>query len=451
MVSTKQHNPHSNTKDDDSTTVSSNSNNSSNASSTSKSGTEGSGLGQQQQQQQQTSRRNKNRNKRRKEHRQLLKEAVLEEEQLPTSSSAAAARLAVLVLLFVIGALLGINLLPFLLAPTGSLGKHLYFKYSGGDSALGAVPNPSRTYATSSLNNNLTKRPTMDPTTGGELSDATTKGDKHLVEILSSTTIMVYGEKEGTYTYGRSGATKTLSSPSSYHTSSCLGPSCSGAASTIRTHRPSPILCSDGFTRGYDDWRMLRAAIHNLNNYHRSEWNTLQDEWNVHHPNKHGDDNLYYDILQQNGRGSFDIVYSDAIEPFTICPGATLRGRNFRGGGIYVNHPEVVIECDGCTLDMGGTHFRFGGEAKGVTIRGISLMGASTSSLLFDEDGAEVTFEDCTWINNSGLMDDGAVADLNSTSTVLFYRCEISDSKQRPLRFGNSNAFVGSSLIIRNV
>ncbi len=116
-----------------------------------------------------------------------------------------------------------------------------------------------------------------------------------------------------------------------------------------------------------------------------------------------------------------------------------------------MNHPEVVIECDGCTLDMGGTHFRFGGEAKGVTIRGISLMGASTSSLLFDEDGAEVTFEDCTWINNSGLMDDGAVADLNYTSTVLFYRCEISDSKQRPLRFGNSNAFVGSSLIIRNV
>jgi hypothetical protein len=83
-----------------------------------------------------------------------------------------------------------------------------------------------------------------------------------------------------------------------------------------------------------------------------------------------------------------------------------------------VNRPNVLIECDGCTLDLAGTHFRFGSEAKGVTIRGLFLMGASTSSLLFHEDSAEVTFEDCTWINNSGLKDDGAVADLNSTSSV---------------------------------
>jgi hypothetical protein len=184
------------------------------------------------------------------------------------------------------------------------------------------------------------------------------------------------------------------------------------------------------------------------------------------------------DVLQQSSGSSsssilsdwglssstFDIVYMEPPEPFTICPGVTLRGRNnFHGrGGIYVNHPDVVIQCDGCTIDMGGTHFQFGGEARGVLIRGLSLMGASTSSLLFHEDGADVTLEDCTWSNNSGFLDHGAVADLNSTSTISFFRCEISDSKQRPLRFGttstsssssssSSNTFVGSSFIIRNV
>ncbi len=538
-------------KDDDSTTVSSHSNNSSNESNLSKVG----GLtltGQKQQQQQQhqqqpqssstatTSRRNKNRNKRRKEqqkqqqqqqqHPLTKEEVVVVEEEFPTSSRSTkpfstgpSIRPLILILLFGIGALLGVKF-PLLMGSTSSSSNAT----SSGDSLTGWNRNPNKrdasyvtTTATTSTTTEASKRnrttkriPSTTSSAGlGGSEDAATistttisnDNNPHLVQILSSRTTTVYGGHEGTITsYGdRKQQQQQLPPPQqpkvsssslcnlgySYSSSLCtigrgeiLNDSPSSTTTTtppppppppsIRQHRPGPILCSDGYTRGYDDWRMLRAAIHNLNdNYQRNGWNSLPnyyhndlEYWNPSHHHS-------YDILQQTtttttssstnilgdwgllSSSSFDIVYTQPLEPFTICPGVTLRGRNhFRGrGGIYVNHPDVVIQCDGCTIDMGGTHFQFGSEARGVTLRGLLLMGASTGSLLFQEDGADVTLEDCTWSNNSGLLDDGAVADLNSTSTISFFRCEISDSKQRPLRFGSHTTLSGSSLIIRNV
>jgi hypothetical protein len=113
-----------------------------------------------------------------------------------------------------------------------------------------------------------------------------------------------------------------------------------------------------------------------------------------------------------------------------------------------------------CAIDMAGTHLSFGPHARNVLIRGITFRGATTSSLTFHHHGADVRFEDCYWLYNSGGTvrhaapqgqqpggyDDaygmggtttttaGAVADLNSTSSVSFHRCVMDDVKQNPKR-----------------
>jgi hypothetical protein len=85
-------------------------------------------------------------------------------------------------------------------------------------------------------------------------------------------------------------------------------------------------------------------------------------------------------------------------------------------------------ECDDCIIDVKGTHLAFGSNAKNVLVRGITFQSATSSSVTFYHDGA---FEDCTWINNLGAQSNlGSVADLNSTSIVNFYRCEIGFQKK---------------------
>ena len=128
-------------------------------------------------------------------------------------------------------------------------------------------------------------------------------------------------------------------------------------------------------------------------------------------------------------------------------------------GPIFVNAEDLIIECDMCAIDMTGTHLSFGPYARNVLIRGITFRGATTSSLTFHHHGADVRFEDCYWLYNSGGIvrngpqqqqlggyDDvyggasgstttaGAVADINSTSSVSFHRCVMDDVKQNPKR-----------------
>ena len=82
---------------------------------------------------------------------------------------------------------------------------------------------------------------------------------------------------------------------------------------------------------------------------------------------------------------------------------------------IHVVAEDVVIQCDSCVIDVTGTHFSFGSQAKNVLIKGLTLIGATASSLTFHRDGAEANFEDCYWVNNQGSGVHGAVADMNST------------------------------------
>ena len=169
-----------------------------------------------------------------------------------------------------------------------------------------------------------------------------------------------------------------------------------------------PSLCSDGVTLGFDNWSKLRTAMHEANSISAERFMKWNEYFATNSFTAFQDDRLYYEE---------DIVFS-------ICPGATLRARK---GPIFINAENVVLECkDSCVIDVGGTHLAFGANAKNILIRGIIFRRASTSSLTFFHDGADVSFEDCSWINDSGISNYyGSIANVNSTSIVNFYRCEI--------------------------
>ena len=239
-----------------------------------------------------------------------------------------------------------------------------------------------------------------------------------------------------------------------------------------------PALCPDGKTIGYNDWFTLREAISEVNAIAAEEFL----RWNE-----------YLMIQLKNNTLVEPPVYTPP-EPFVVCPGVTLNQKSFWGSllsplywassiysilsfgsssptstaahtksknklsSIFINAEDITIECIMCTVDLPGTHFSFGPHAKNVKIKGFTFKGATSSSLTFHHHGADVHLEDCYWLYNSGgivinsrapnanlnggdgLMSPppgisttaGAVADLNSTSTVAFYRCVIDDQKQSP-------------------
>jgi hypothetical protein len=160
-----------------------------------------------------------------------------------------------------------------------------------------------------------------------------------------------------------------------------------------------PTLCPDGYTIGFSNWEMLKTAVR--------EANSLSAErflrWNE-----------YFSSIESNEFGAFqdDVLYYEDESIFTICPGVTLKARK---GPIFINSENVVIECEGCTIDVGGTHFSFGPHARNVFVRGITFKGAQTSSLTFHHNGVDATFEDCLWICSSSKSKLGPVADVNST------------------------------------
>jgi hypothetical protein len=200
----------------------------------------------------------------------------------------------------------------------------------------------------------------------------------------------------------------------------------------IREPTILPKQCSDGYTIGFDDWRTLKAAVQEANSISAERFM----KWSAYFANvgrsfaAFEDDDLYYEE---------DVVFS-------ICPGATLRSRR---GPIYINAENVIIQCHGCTIDVGGTHLNFGPHAKNVLVRGVTFKNAQTSSLTLFHDGAEASFEDCFWVGNSGIDGKfGGVADVNSTSIVNFYRCEISQGRKISA-LGNVHPGATSSLSIR--
>jgi len=236
--------------------------------------------------------------------------------------------------------------------------------------------------------------------------------------------------------------------------------------------RYQPSLCSDGHTYGFSDLTTLRNAIHELND----AYSHAVHRWE-HYNNALSEYEMIKFLHQQQTENSgttdmnMDMDMDIAIEsppplpehlsailevepdPFVICPHATLRaplGRHHMT--LNINAEDVVVECDSCVIDTPGTHFSFGPYAKNVLIKGITMMGATESSIVFRYDGADASFEDCYWVNNDSVGMHGAVADMNSTSVVKFYRCEISDVKQssspRAGMHGAGNAAT-SSLTLR--
>lgn len=221
--------------------------------------------------------------------------------------------------------------------------------------------------------------------------------------------------------------------------------------------RIKPSLCPDGVNHGYSDWNVLRAGILEANHY--AESLALMEEYNQFGG---GVGQRKEWVVDELTGISMPYQPPPSPEPFVICPGITLSQSSYYGygsyanisygkkGPIFIDSEDIVIECDGCIVDIGGTHLSFGPNAKGTIVKGITFMGARSSSLIFHHHGAEASFEDCSWIGNSGTGNAGAVADLNSTSSVSFFRCEISDSKQRSKNLSYGGTGGSSSLTIRN-
>lgn len=260
--------------------------------------------------------------------------------------------------------------------------------------------------------------------------------------------------------------------PDKHHKPAALSSTSNFQSSLPLSGKHQPTLCQDGITYGFSDLGTLRNAIHELNdayNHAVSRWNhynsALSEYELIRTKHSHQHFGVHVPGGQDGGQPGeieieappslpqhlFDIL---EIEPdsFVICPHVTLRPPLGRYMPIHINAEDVVVECDSCVIDTPGTHFSFGQYAKNIVVRGITLMGATESSVIFRNNGAEVSFEDCYWVNNQSIGMHGAVADMNSTSTVKFYRCEISDVKQTPPRPGMQGVqnTVASSLTLRN-
>ena len=270
------------------------------------------------------------------------------------------------------------------------------------------------------------------------------------------------------------------------------GSSSSGNASSNKASAQPKVLtklCPDGVTVGYDNWFLLRDAVTEANNYAAEEFIRCSEYLANNNKSTDDDPPVYTPpepfvicpgiVLNQKSpyRSIFSPLYWAeyawsgfimTLEYMSLLPSTTHAKYVTRRAPpaskmknklspIFINAEDITIECDMCSVDLPGTHFAFGPHAKNVKIRGMTFRGATTSSLQFHHHGAEVSLFDCYWLYNSGgvvsssrngphanvngndrvLFDSstttaGAVADLNSTSTVTFFRCVIDDVKQNP-------------------
>jgi len=219
-----------------------------------------------------------------------------------------------------------------------------------------------------------------------------------------------------------------------------------------------PKLCSDGVTFGFDNWDTLRAAIDEANflsaerflkgsEYFASISRAGEDTPNPNHYDDrcqaHSPDPCGEDYLLQNYNN--DVV-------FTICPGSTL---NQKGGPIFVNAPNIVVECGNpdvyyyktghepeiynsdksgwkralpsCRFVGEQSYLSFGPQAQNIRVRSLAFQSAKSSSFAFSFNGAHVLFEECIWLNSAGTQARtySAVAGINSNSNIIFSRCEI--------------------------
>lgn len=100
-------------------------------------------------------------------------------------------------------------------------------------------------------------------------------------------------------------------------------------------------------------------------------------------------------------------------EPYIICPHTRLV-QYIHPNPLYINFEDAIITCTGCIIDMRGSHMSFGKLAKNALVQGITFKGATDSSIIFRENGAEVIFEECFWTGNAGTAVQGSVLDMDS-------------------------------------
>ena len=112
-----------------------------------------------------------------------------------------------------------------------------------------------------------------------------------------------------------------------------------------------------------------------------------------------------------------DVQSSAGNEKFIICPQTVLKPEvidygNYNASDISIYASDIIIQCgesglseNTCIFDGGLSHFFFGGNANNVTILGITFRFATDSSILaFAKSSASVTFDDCIFEENYGLL-----------------------------------------------
>lgn len=188
-----------------------------------------------------------------------------------------------------------------------------------------------------------------------------------------------------------------------------------------------PKLCSDGRTIGFDSWSSLKSAVQSANRYSAHRYLRWKEYFDTASKMQAPSDNL---MMMIPFTFDDDSMYYEEAMVFTICPGAVLRAG--RRPPIFINTESVVIECEGCTIAADRSHLSFGPEAKGAVVRGVAFTSAKGSSLIFHHNGADASFENCTWSVVAGkLTSMGAIAEVNSTSVVNFYRCFVNKARGR--------------------
>jgi len=206
-------------------------------------------------------------------------------------------------------------------------------------------------------------------------------------------------------------------------------PSAAGAVEPPRMDfqqwtRFHPKLCPDGTSVGFDTWASLKSAIQEANAFSAERFVRWSEYFALSETSS---------SLGSAGIFEDSSFYYEKNIVFRICPGITLKARK---GPIFINAENIVIECNGCSLEVGGSHLSFGPHARNVLVRGIDFRKAVSSSLIFYHDGAEAVFQDCRWSDNSAIHSKvGNVADVNSTSIVHFYRCSVGKRADDPAGF----------------
>lgn len=202
--------------------------------------------------------------------------------------------------------------------------------------------------------------------------------------------------------------------------------------------RERPKLCSDAKTIGYDSWRSLRYAIRDVNRYSANRFDRWHEYFAAVSKMQASPEYPATRMMMSPSTFEDDSMYYDEEIVLTICPGAVLKAR--QRFPLFINTESVVIECKGCTFTAGTSHLSFGPEAKNAVVRGVTFSHATSSSLLFHHNGADASFEDCTWVVKDGkqLSSLGSIAEVNSTSSVYFYRCAVNKPNGKPAELTSS-------------